>query len=495
MTDIPGSSSDRPFLASFNKYQSLLEAVNGIVWEADAITLEPTFISDSAARILGYTPDEWINTPKFWQNHIYHEDRAAILSFYSDETNRARNHNLNYRMVRADGGIVWIRDIISVVSENGRPRWMRGIMIDITEPKLLADLDRLEKEVLELNARKHTDIETVLNFYVLGIEKLFPQMKCSVLRVTGTRLNNWASPSLPEGYTSVIRDKEIGPHAGSCGAAAYLKQKVIVDDIAHHEVWAAHKEYALAFNLRASWSYPIINSQGEVIATFGIYYDKITVPDESQMAIIERSAEILKIILENRLYAGMMQDANTLISQGQALANFGTWQWDFIADKVTWSDVLYHIYGLDEKTFKATYEGYTERLHPEDRHRVSKVIQDVLATGQDAVFEERIIRPDGQVRYLKSWARLVTGDAGKPEKMIGACLDITKAKTTEMKMGEIAWMQSHVIRAPLARLMGLIDILQADLHPHEEHLDLLNKIIDTSRELDAVIHDISDNTR
>ncbi len=354
----------KQLVISLNRYQSLLEAVNGVVWEADADTFTPTFVSDSVTRILGYTPDEWY-TPGFWESHIYHEDREAIRSFYRDEQHQMQHHNLTYRMVRADGSIVWIRDIVSVVMEQEHPRWLRGIMIDITETKLLADLDHLEKEVLELNSGKSTEIETVLNFYVLGIERLFPKMKCSVLRVNGTKLNNWASPSLPEAYAAAIKDKEIGPYAGSCGAAAYKKERVIVNDIAHDEIWAAHKEVALAHNFRASWSYPIINSHGEVIATFGIYYEEVTTPDESQTTIIERSAEILRILLENRLYAATMQ--------------------------------------------------------------------------------------------------------------------------------EIAWLQSHVIRAPLARLMGLVDLLRGQLQSGEEHLDLLNKITDTAKELDGVIHNISDN--
>jgi len=493
-TNLPEDDLANELSASLNRYQSLLEAVNGIIWEADAYTYMPTFISDSVTHILGYTPEEWIKTPAFWENHIYHEDRESIIAFYKDEKHLRTNHNLNYRMVRADGEIVWMRDMVTVVMENGRPRWLRGIMIDVTESKLLVDLDHLEKEVLELNARKGTDIEAVLNFYVLGIEKLFPKMKCSILRVNGTKLNNWASPSLPDAYTSIIVNKEIGPFAGSCGAAAFLRRPVFANDIASDPVWAAHKEFALAHNLRASWSYPIISAQGDIMATFGIYYETPTMPDQSQIDIIERSAHILKIILENRAYANMMQDANMLLSQGQALANFGTWQWDIVSDKITWSDVLYNIYGLDDKSFDARYEDYLARIHPADRARVSEVIRHVMETGEETVFEERIVRPDGQVKHLKSWARIIKNN-DRPEKMIGACLDITKAKTAATRMDEIAWLQSHVIRAPLATLMGLINVLQDGLHKNEEQLYLLNNIISTARELDRVIHEISDKTR
>src|SRR5690606_17245277 len=114
----------------------------------------------------------------------------------------------------------------------------------------------------------------------------------------------------------------------------------------------------------------------------------------------------------------------------------------------------------DKTTFPATFEGYVAMLHPDDRERITGIIKDVLETHQDVLFEERIIRPDGEERVLRSWGRLILNEEGKPEKMIGACLDITKAKVTQVKLEEIAWLQSHVIRAPLARLIGLVDILQ-----------------------------------
>ena len=187
---------------------------------------------------------------------------------------------------------------------------------------------------------------------------------------------------------------------------------------------------------------------------------------------------------------------NMLSSQGQALANFGTWQWDIAKNKVTWSDVLYDIYGLDKKTVNATLEGYAKHLHPDDRERVLRTIQDARTSDQDTVFEERIIRPGGGVRYLRSWTRAIKNSQGQVIKMIGAGLDITHAKTTQLKMDEIAWLQSHVIRAPLARLMGLVNVLQHHPDPNEhKNLELLSNIIHTAQELDSVIHNITANTK
>ena len=365
---------------------------------------------------------------------------------------------------------------------------------EITETKLLAELDHLEKEVLELNSRKGTDIDTILHVYVQGIEGLFPDMKCSVLRVENNKLYSWASQSLPPAYVESINNLEIGPDNGSCGTAAFLKKRIIVSDIEHDPIWARYKLLALPYGLRACWSYPIIDAEARVMGVFGVYYNTVKIPDEHELAIIERSAKILKVILENRLYAKTLEEINLLVTQGQELANFGNWQWDIINNKVSWSPVLYKIYGLDDSTFRATFEGYLAMLHPDDRERVKDLILDVLKTHKDITFEERIIRPNGDIRYLKSWGRLILNDTGHPVKMIGACLDITKAKIAETKMEEIAWLQSHVIRAPLARLMGLVNILQDDISHGVQKNELLTHILDSAHELDNIIRHISSKT-
>ena len=475
-------------------YQSLLQAVDGVVWEADAQTFEFKFISESVHRILGYTQEEWLSSPTFWKDHIYAEDVDSAVGFCHAETQKVRNHTFDYRMVKADGSLVWIKDIVSVISEGGEPKSLCGIMVDVTENKLSSELDQLENEVLQLLVGNHSGIDKVLHTYMVGLERLFPNMKCSIHKVKDNKLYNWASPSLEESYTSKIEHLEIGPLVGSCGTAAYLREMVIVNDIANDERWASHKDVTLAHGLKACWSIPVIDSKDKVIAVLGIYYSTVKEPNEPEVVIIKRVASKLKLIMENSAYATMMEEMNLLLLQCQSLANFGNWQWDVESNKVIWSEVLYKIYGLKEEEFEATFEGYQSLLHPDDKERVKGIIQDVLHTGEDTVFEERIIRPDGEVRYLKSWSRVIMTDEGVPVKMIGACLDITDAKITQSKMEEIAWQQSHIIRAPLASLMGLVHLLKDEQSLSEEQQDLLNHIIEKAEELDVVIRNISSNT-
>ncbi|MFL5390428.1 MAG: PAS domain-containing protein [Myxococcales bacterium] len=113
-------------------------------------------------------------------------------------------------------------------------------------------------------------------------------------------------------------------------------------------------------------------------------------------------------------------------AQAESMAHLGFWQWNIAKNSVTWSDELYRIYGLKPREFGASFEAYLERVHPHDRPRVRETIQTALHTRRPVTFHERIVRPDGQLRQLHSWAA-ISGDPskGEPDVMFGTCLDMT----------------------------------------------------------------------
>lgn len=124
---------------SQRKFETLVNSIDGIVWELDVESFRFTFVSKQAERILGYPVKQWFEEPDFWQDHLYPDDREWAVSCYARATEEKEDHSFEYRMVSADGRIVWIRDIVSVVMENNRAVKLRGVMIDITENKKLED--------------------------------------------------------------------------------------------------------------------------------------------------------------------------------------------------------------------------------------------------------------------------------------------------------------------------------------------------------------------
>jgi PAS domain S-box-containing protein len=126
-------------------YEELLDSLGGIVWEGDAQTFEFTFVNKQAERLLGYPVERWTTEPTFWQDHMHPDDREWATQFCAIATAQRRAHEFEYRMIAADGRVVWLRDIVTVVVENGRPVKLRGVMVDATAKKR-AENDLTQKE-------------------------------------------------------------------------------------------------------------------------------------------------------------------------------------------------------------------------------------------------------------------------------------------------------------------------------------------------------------
>ena len=128
-------------------------------------------------------------------------------------------------------------------------------------------------------------------------------MQCSILLLDsdGEHLKRGAAPGLPEFYNAAIESIAIGAGVGSCGTAAYTGQRVIVEDIATHPYWIAYKEIAAQAGLGACWSEPVISSSGRVLGTFAIYHREKNSPAQSDIYVIEQSAQLARIAIERKL--------------------------------------------------------------------------------------------------------------------------------------------------------------------------------------------------
>ncbi|SER01633.1 PAS domain S-box-containing protein/diguanylate cyclase (GGDEF) domain-containing protein [Amphritea atlantica] len=127
--------SEEAHRKSEKRFKNLVDTTNGIVWEADHDTYTYTYISDNVVRVLGYPIGTWFK-PNFWKDHIHPDDREWAIRFCDEAVADHRDHEFEYRFLTANGDIVWLRDMVNVVVEDGKPRWLRGLMLDITDQKM-----------------------------------------------------------------------------------------------------------------------------------------------------------------------------------------------------------------------------------------------------------------------------------------------------------------------------------------------------------------------
>jgi PAS domain S-box-containing protein len=131
-----------------------------------------------------------------------------------------------------------------------------------------------------------------------------------------------------------------------------------------------------------------------------------------------------------------LADANIQLSEAQRLANLGSWSWDIVANRVSWSDQLFKIYGVARSGFGGTVDDFIGCVHPDDRARVGASIGTALKSGTRFEHDERIVRPDGEVRQLQSVGEVVRDENGAAVRMLGVCLDVTDRKQQESALRE-----------------------------------------------------------
>jgi PAS domain S-box-containing protein len=131
-----------------------------------------------------------------------------------------------------------------------------------------------------------------------------------------------------------------------------------------------------------------------------------------------------------------LADANIQLMEAQRLANLGSWSWDVVQNKITWSEQLHGIYGRSPDDFGGTLPEFVSLIHPDDRARVQTSIGRAFQSGSEFSHEERILRPDGSVRHLHSIGEVIRSDNGAAIRMVGICLDVTGRVQAENALRE-----------------------------------------------------------
>jgi PAS domain S-box-containing protein len=138
-------------------------------------------------------------------------------------------------------------------------------------------------------------------------------------------------------------------------------------------------------------------------------------------------------------------------------AQMGWWDYDIVADKVTWSPSLVRIMGFAPESFGATLEGATAHVHPDDRERFRALVRDGAAEDGHHTCEFRFIRPDGSFRWSLAAGQLIRDAAQKPVRFAGVDLDITRRKEAEER-------QRMLVRELDHRARNLLAVVQSVLH-------------------------------
>ncbi|MFA6039919.1 MAG: diguanylate cyclase [Methylophilus sp.] len=172
---------------------------------------------------------------------------------------------------------------------------------DITERWMIEQRKQAHDSILEMIAKDAT-LADILNAIVIQVQSEDNAALGSVLLMDaeGKHLLTGAAPDLPVLFNEAINGVEIGMRVGSCGTAAFLGKRVIVEDIQTHEYWKPYKQLAELAGVHACWSEPILSSHDKVLGTFAIYHRETRSPQQQDIERIISAANLASIAIENR---------------------------------------------------------------------------------------------------------------------------------------------------------------------------------------------------
>ncbi|WP_397451059.1 bifunctional diguanylate cyclase/phosphodiesterase [Pseudomonas sp. NA-150] len=195
-------------------YRGLVESLSAVAWEASISDLTYSYVSPHAEDLLGYPQAQWLQ-PGFWRSIVHPADLEEAARFSEQETRLSRDHSLDYRVLRADGTALWVRNIVSLI-QHGQQPVMRGLMIDISETKLTEDALRLSEEKFGSVFKQCPDILVIarlIDGVVLEANKAFEEQiglrADQVIGRTATDLNIWGIPGIGPGLLMRLQSGSI----------------------------------------------------------------------------------------------------------------------------------------------------------------------------------------------------------------------------------------------------------------------------------------------
>ena len=134
---------------------------------------------------------------------------------------------------------------------------------------------------------------------------------------------------------------------------------------------------------------------------------------------------------EKKRLEAKLDEGRTQLAEAERLADVGSWVWEIPEGRVIWSDQLSSIYGRRPEHVEGTFEDFLQQVHQDDRTRVQTQFSQALVSGQTFQSDMRIIRPEGEVRYLRTCGEMIRDGTGIARRMLGASQDVTDLKQTE----------------------------------------------------------------
>jgi len=351
---------------------------------------------------------------------------------------------------------------------------------DTTTASQVESLLAAEKRTLEMIA-DGVSLKDILNDLCCSIDLQASPAISTVLLMDpdGERLWHTAGNLVPRDWLPVISPLPISLHAGCCGAAAILKERVIVADVATDINWLdEYRDLAIKNGIRAAWSEPILTKDGEVLGTFALYSSEPRVPTDAEIELIEGARHIALIAIERQRSQEALRKALDAIRESEAtlrqtVDTIPTLAWCTLPDGIPiFLNQRWHEYtGLSPQESHGW--GWQVAIHPEDLQRLMDPWMKILASGEPGEFEARLKRHDGEYRWFLFRTAPFRDQVGNILRWYGTNTDIDDLKRAQVKLLQDEEELRQIVDC-IPQIIIVIDPNGAPLYANRVALDYLD---------------------
>ncbi len=460
--------------------------IDGIIWEADADTLLFSRIEGNVDEILGYTVEDWLSTPDFWQSVLHPDDADWVIETCTAASRKRLPHRLTYRMVAADGRTVWLQDNVKVV-DTGERAILFGVMTDVTE--LVAQ----RQELTTLNA-ENAHFRVLFDLVPVAIwEEDWTNVLRALrdLKAQGVRDIHDYVRNKPEfveimlGRLSVISVNNAAVEMFRAADAPDLidRAKEVFKADQPHSVFITALDAILRGEDRIEGVATLRRLDGEDLQA--LYRIALPHLDDPVPRVVICEMDISAAHLANERFELVTRATTDVI-------------WDFdIANDTLWaSDGLKRTFGLDPAVMYDSLSNWTDRIHPDDIGPVMQNFDEILNKGRDDWEQEyRFRRGDGVYAIVRDEGFILRDSNGRAVRMVGSLVDVSGQRRLEEQLiqsqklealGKLTSGIAHDFNNLLTIIMGSLEALEERLSINDtarEHLEVAGSAVDRSMRL------------
>ncbi len=350
--------------------------------------------------------------------------------------------------MRPDGSTRWIHEHgVLTVNDRGKPTRVSGISTDITERKraeqrLVAQhtVTQVLAEAATLEEATPKILQAVCECLVWDLGELW-----RIDRATGVlrRVESWRKASVEvSAFEAITRESTFLPGIGLPGRVWASHEPAYIPDVVHDANFV-RAPIAAREGLHAAFAFPILLGS-EVIGVMDFFSQEIRQPDQKLLDMMATIGSQIGQFIERRRAEKELRRNEFYLAEGQRIAHLGSWAFDPSGSYDHWSRELFQIYGIDPAGKAPTLEEYLGLVHPQDREFMAAMIRRMLAEASGCDVKKRIVRPDGEVRFIRCVGVPVV-ENGVLKRIVGTAMDVTEQEhlTQELRHREAYLAQAQ----------------------------------------------------